>query len=424
MIAKLIPYLWKKGEPAITVLFLLVISDVPLPGPFSKLVSVGSYGIVALLILPHWRRLLYVASRDLLLWSLLGVALFSYFWSADPGATTASAKALVRSMVFGVYLATRYTPMEQMHLFAWMTGLGAILSAAIGAAIPSYGQAGGLWRGIYAHKQYLGRMMVVGAATQILTFISCRKYRWLNLMILVLALALILLSQSKTALVLYVFSISALPLYQMIRYYYKTQVVLYLLFLLVGGAIAVFVAGNWEMIVVDVLGKSPNFTGREEVWELAFDQSLQRPWLGYGYAGFWGSPEGDFVMRHTWAAEALARKNETGGFHAHNGFLDLFLWLGGVGLVLFVVHYITVLIRVIRLFRITKGVEYFWMLQIIALMLLYNTTEVVLILSQGHQLWLAYIAISFSSALQLERIRRSPPQPSASEPSALVSQTI
>jgi exopolysaccharide production protein ExoQ len=402
--------LWTKIEPAIAVLFLLLTFDVALPGPVQKLVNIGSYGVVALLFAIHWKRILYVATKDKLLWVLVGLALFSVFWSPAPSSTLNSGRALVRSMMFGAYLATRYSPREQMRLFAWMTGLAAIASLFYGFAGP--GIAAGLWRGIYTHKQYLGRMMTFGAATLFLTFLSSRKYRWLPLAGFLLALGLIFLSGSKTALVLYLLSLALLPLYQIIRYYYKTQVVLYALSLLVGSATALFMLGNWQTIVVDYLGKRPDLTGRQEVWELAIHKALERPWFGYGYNGFWASAESDFVIRNSWASYVLETKN-AGSFHAHSGFIDLFLWLGVVGLALFAIHYFSVLTRIITLLRTTKAIAYFWMLQAVLIMLLYNTTEVILILSQGNQLWLAYVAIAFSSSLQLERMRRSPPLPAA-----------
>jgi O-antigen ligase len=64
------------------------------------------------------------------------------------------------------------------------------------------------------------------------------------------------------------------------------------------------------------LGRDTTFTGRTEIWAILWPISWQHPILGQGYGSFWIHPP-------------LERFNE-----AHNGYLDVFLELGIVGIIL------------------------------------------------------------------------------------------
>ena len=72
----------------------------------------------------------------------------------------------------------------------------------------------------------------------------------------------------------------------------------------------------------------PTFTGRTDVWDFAIQEFQKRPIFGYGYHSFWKI--GDLSPAH----------NAPYGFvqvagHGHNGYIDLALETGLVGLMLF-----------------------------------------------------------------------------------------
>ena len=72
------------------------------------------------------------------------------------------------------------------------------------------------------------------------------------------------------------------------------------------------------------VGKDPTLTDRTKIW--AFVLSMHtNPILGTGYESFW---MGDRIARF-WRDAGLGRINE-----AHNGFLEVYLQLGGIGVVL------------------------------------------------------------------------------------------
>jgi O-antigen ligase len=74
-----------------------------------------------------------------------------------------------------------------------------------------------------------------------------------------------------------------------------------------------------------LLGRDATLTDRTVIWEILVDLARERPWLGRGYGGFW------FSDVYLWFADRWGAID-----HAHNGYMDLWLELGYVGLAMFV----------------------------------------------------------------------------------------
>lgn len=301
-------------------------------------------------------------------------------------------------------MVMRYSPKEQMRLLFWIVAIAAALSIVFAIAMPSYGIAFTnnqvSWKGILAHKQYLGRMMTIGSVLFLLTAIDSKRYRPIALIGLSLTVALVLLSKSRTSLVILLIAFLMLPLYNIVRHHFKVRVFLIFTMLMLSVMGIMLIVGNLQFIVVDTLGKNLEFNGRLPVWKLIIDKALERPWLGYGYAGFWTSDEALYVLNNSWAGGENLPGNR---FHAHNGFIDLFIQLGVLGLVMFIIHFLTVYIRVCKIFYATKTLESFWMFQFITLIFLFNLSEAITILSTG-TLWTIYVSVSILSAVQYNKI--------------------
>lgn len=92
-------------------------------------------------------------------------------------------------------------------------------------------------------------------------------------------------------------------------------------------------AGLVRSLPVDV-----TFTGRTDVWTLAFDKIEEKPITGYGFSAFWTLESTKFGSEdnESWAGEAA---------HAHNGYIDTLLNMGVPGLVL------TMLVFMVQPFR-------------------------------------------------------------------------
>ncbi|MBF2067350.1 MAG: O-antigen ligase family protein [Calothrix sp. C42_A2020_038] len=413
MKAQLIGQLWRKLEPGIVILLLLIFpADVDLAPPIRSAVNVFAYIIIYPLILGCWKRFIYVCTKDWTLLLLLIIALASTSWSVAPEVSNLKLRALIRTMMIGAYLVARYTPVELTQLLSKVFILSGFLSYAAILLIPSYGLKasnveGDLgWAGIYVFKNGLGSIMTLAATLALLNFLSGNKKRFLSLIGFALAVILIIFSKSSTSVVSLVSAIALVPLFKIVRQHYKQRVVLGIAALIVAIGIGILSVSNLNVIFSDILGKESNLTGRQPLWEAIISVAEERPWLGYGFGGaFWNSAFG---------VEA-ARRNPLGwppvdadltNFHSHNGYIELFTQLGWLGCSIFIINSIFILYRVISLIMTTKKMENFWMLQILTIIFIFNYSEVPTLLAANQLTWVLYVSISLSSAVQKTRIKR------------------
>ncbi len=392
-----------KRLETLSVILLLLTSDINLPPAIDQFIKYVSYPIIILLIFRQsLGRMAYFATRD---WSLLILCLFacsSIFWSENPAVTADQLKALIRAILLGTYLAVRYSPREQMRLLSWVIGIAAVLSLFVSLAIPSYGTNMVnhlfVWQGIYAHKQYLARAMTVGSMVFFIDICISRRYYWLKTSMLLLTLILIWMSTSRTGLGFLLLSIYIMPLYRIAKQNFGVREIILLSAVIINFSIAVIILTNLNTIVVDMMGKNLEFNGRLPLWENSIAVGLRRPWFGYGYAGFWSSSVSLEAAKGIWIRAGL------GINHAHSGFIDTFLQLGIVGLILLTFSFLNVIFNSIYLLIRKRSIESLWMLEMILLTLCFNIFELNTILTSNF-LWVYYISISLTLAIEIERMK-------------------
>jgi O-antigen ligase len=97
-------------------------------------------------------------------------------------------------------------------------------------------------------------------------------------------------------------------------------------------------------IFLTLIGKDATLTGRTDIWAAILRQAAAHPWFGFGYAAFWEktSAPAAFVRAQTgWDVPS-----------AHNGWLDILVQLGAVGVglcaLLLVLAYILALARALN----------------------------------------------------------------------------
>lgn len=390
-------------EKGFCVLSLLFFTDAILPNlneisgmniaPIKLVLANGISLVSILLIVIGHKKVIPIVIREKWLWVLLGIALASTFWSDVPGTTLRGSVFLAQITSFGVYFAARYSLKEQLRLLAATFSIVVLLSIAIALALPDYGvmtsQEGGVhagaWRGIYIHKNGLGRMMVLSALVFLLST-SSSPNRWIAWSGFILSIAIIVLSTSKTALAILFTSIALLPFYKALRWRSSLAGCFAIVTVLVGGSVAVLLASNAEAIL-GVFGRDLTLTGRTDLWVAVLDKIGERPWLGYGYGGFWRSWEGEsaqVLSTVRWAAP-----------HSHNGFLDLWLDLGLLGLLTFALGFLAVCWRSVICLRLIRTSEGLLPIAYLTFLLLANLTESSLL--RQNSLWILFTVITFST---------------------------
>lgn len=342
-----------------------------------------------LLIIARWKSSVITAIRGKVLWLLLGLALVSFLWSNVSDFTLRRSLVLLGTSWFGLYLAARYRLKEQLHLLAWALGIAALLSVVVTLAFPSFGLMSkmhhGAWRGIFQHKNPLGRAMDLGALVFLLLAISTRTYlsyiMWAGFG---LSVSLVLLSTSKTALVLLLTLLLLLPLYKALRWNYTLVLPFFITIICVSAGTSILLMDNWENILAG-MGREATFTGRTVIWTAVLDKIWEHPWLGYGFAGFWGSTQEELLNNIVLRDAA----------HSHNGFLDLWLNLGLLGLLLFLLTLLAAYSRAVYWARFTKTAPGLWPLMFLTFLFLSNLSEIS-ILDPSSIFWVLYVTVYFS----------------------------
>jgi exopolysaccharide production protein ExoQ len=399
--------LWEEREKKLIFLLLLIFpKDVLLPLLLDKSLHLLAYVIVTFLFLIHWRKILYVLSKDPSLLLILGLSVASIIWSVSPEASLLSIRALLNTSLLAAYIATYYKPHEQLKLWAGIFFIWGVLSLLIELVYPSYGANLEFWTGLFAFKYGLGLSMALGSAIAISNMLSKGKYALFSAMCLFPALVLLIFSQSTTNLLALVLSLLPLPIYIFSKQSnYKLRIILYVGVVLLGISLTLVTFLNIETIVVDWLGKDFSLTGRLPLWQAIFRQGMERPWFGYGHGAFWSTKESIQAIRENAWPDLPPTGTYLSTFHSHNGFLELFLNLGFLGVLAFAVNFCLVLSRVVFLFLYTKTVESLWMLQTLIFMIVVNISEVGTILVGYQLLWILYITVALSSAVQCEGIK-------------------
>ncbi|AFZ03444.1 O-antigen ligase family protein [Calothrix sp. PCC 6303] len=375
--------------------------------PYTPILFMGVYAVTGVLIFQHWKNFLWIARKDIWLWLLMGIAIASIAWTIAPDITPRRSLLLLGTSLFGAYMAVRYSIRQQLQLLGWAFALLIGLSFVFAIALPNYGlmtfQEGGIhagaWRGVFSHKNLLGRSMVL--SSMIFMFIIASKsvtpkYRWLPWLGYTLSFALIVLSSSKTAIVSFFMLGIIFQLYRSWRLNYSRLIPFAIAFILIFGTTITLIIDNLPLIT-SAVGRDLTLTGRTDIWMAMLDKISERPFLGYGLNGFW----------RDWDNEATAFMWRILGWecpYGHNGFMDLFAELGIFGLVSFMISYGTTFFRSISWLRKTKSAEGIWSAMYLTFLLIYNISESTL-LTNNSIFWILYTSATFSIFAEYERLQ-------------------
>lgn len=310
----------------------------------------------------------------------------SVFWSVDPALSARRALAFTTYTLLAVHLVMRFSaPRLIFWLCAvFMTQLS--MSVVFAVAVPSLAwmaEAGQL-RGIFVHKNSLGAYLLWSAATLAATWPDRVIPRWAAVMGMLLVLSLVLPTQSATALGLIVVLAALLVLVMVIRLPAHLAAILLFLGLSLATLLAAVVI-LYPQIVLQLLGRDATLTGRAQLWAFVDHLIAQRPVLGYGYKAMFAQPWVDH-----WVVDALGWDAP----HAHNGYREIILDLGFVGLFLVLPILLGTLIVAVRRLIARPDTPSLFAFLVITGYLLRNLTESDL-LHHTNLVWVMVVIASY-----------------------------
>ncbi len=320
-------------------------------------------------LIGNWNLVLEGVRREWLISFLVALALVSLLWSPDSIQTFRRFGAFAIATLVGYYLVVRYELAKINRMLALVLIIGTIVNYLWIFGLPQYGVDQTLeqnWSGITSNRNVLGRLCVLSALTFSIGFREHRSMRLVYLFFLALQLPLVLGAGSKTSLASYLITPVFLVIYQAFRAR-KTLYGAVAITLFGGAALGIAVATASLDALTRALDRDVTLTGRTLLWEDLIDQSLTRPWTGFGWEAFWGgwfSPSHEIWIQHNWLPPT-----------AHNVYLDMFLSLGLFGFGAMVLLVARGIIRASRHVRYVPGPMGLWPLGFFSMLVMISITE-------------------------------------------------
>ena len=332
------------------------------------------------LLLTGWRSLLWIVALPI-------IALLSACWSQDAAITLRKSVFLLLTTAFGVYFARRFTLERQMQLICAAAGFAAVLSILFALFLPAYGidhdVHEGVWVGIFTQKNVCAREMLFLLASVLPLETKTTDWRFARFAALGTIIAVIVGTQSKTALLIMAAVCLIFPGLRILRRLERSLLFLVCLWLFVCvGAAVVYAASAMPRLIV-LLGRDSTMSGRTDIWRAVLEAIFKHPLLGYGFSAFWLSLRGEsanIILALRWAVPA-----------AHNGFLDIWLQTGIIGLSLFIAGFLVASRSAMRGLRQPSYARAAWPFAVLLLTLIYNLDESSL-MQPNDFLWVIYVA--------------------------------
>jgi exopolysaccharide production protein ExoQ len=295
----------------------------------------------------QWRRLpwfllVYVAYAGL-----------SVLWSEWPGTTALTWLLLVITTLHGLFVAAVLTWRELVRAIAsalkWVVGLSLVFELAVsifvrgpllpGFEIPTHHYDpivywsrnnlidGGRIQGIYGSANLLAIVCLVAIIVFLIRIAAKAPRRPLLWIWTAVAAYLLYRADSATVYLCGVAAVVVLATILLMRTATRpgSRTKFYVGYLVVGlgGAALVWI---FRDTVFELLGRSSDLTGRERIWAAVLQRAVERPVAGWGFASPWlpSDPHFDrWVVDHGQTV-----------MQAHNMWIDLFMQLGIIGIVL------------------------------------------------------------------------------------------
>lgn len=262
------------------------------------------------------------------------LCMFSVFWSDFPD------KTLYYSVMFCAVLLSSIIASRIIEFDALIKGcivgltIVLLITIASGRYEVVYATGQPALVGFFGQKNGVGAVSAIGLFLSFLFFFYCKSAKeklFYAVIPAILALICLHLSLSKTSWLGAAGAFGILAIAFFLHFFpARLRLLVLSLLSLFAGAVWLLIIGfdiDLVAFVLEAMDKNPTLTGRTLIWQNGIERALEKPFLGYGYSGFWqdGNPWADYYLK-------LYDAEHTFGFHFHNLYLQSFVNLGIFGL--------------------------------------------------------------------------------------------
>lgn len=329
--------------------------------------SVSSIGYLMLLVnaflicnlITKWSKLKQIIIRNKILFILLFLFIVSCLWSDN---RWVALKNFVKFL--GIVVSFMIIMLNDRQNF-WRVLLIYIIvtcfvSLFLIVLLPEYGimvyEGSLLPKGIFSHKNGLGIFGALSCLICLYNYKFEKKKR--HVFLFFICFVLLLLSKSATSLIGFFLSLIFYFFIKTVKNKLWLLMIIISLFISLGIINSCFEITNLFDFIFSHLGKDSSFTGRDALWAILIKIGMQQPVFGFGYGSFFRGDETQWVSNLIgWAAPT-----------AHNGFLQIFLEMGFVGLAI-------TLVFIIDMIKQTISSKNVLLLIFIPLVLIFNFSE-------------------------------------------------
>jgi exopolysaccharide production protein ExoQ len=192
----------------------------------------------------------------------------------------------------------------------------------------AYGKDGSLyWTGVATGKNGLGMLCLMFGLPSVWHVLVAsrredRRVRWLvaHGTIILMACWLVWISDSKTSLACFAMTGGLMAVMTFSTLARKPAILHSIVVVMLSVAFSVLYLGTGQG-VLESMGRDSTLTGRTDIWSVAL-QFAQNQWFGAGYESFWLGER----------LESISRAVGTGLNQAHNGYIEIYLNLGWIGI--------------------------------------------------------------------------------------------
>jgi exopolysaccharide production protein ExoQ len=321
--------------------------------------------------------------------AMMALVLFAFLssaWSQDGRLTAQNSIYLLVNTLFTFYIGVKFDAERQMRLMMLLGSVVATLCVGISVLAPQYGvdHVGheGAWQGLFTQKNVCAQVIVFLATPVLYVHLSGRKGMLLRLLYGTLLSFVLVMTESRTGfLAATSFCAFAVMMRGLRRFRARERTVVIMATALFAATTIALIAVNLSSIL-PVIGRDFTLTGRSTIWNAVALSIGKHPCLGYGYSAFWPVLNGELfnvVLAAGWFV--------TG---AHNGFLNLWLELGVVGVALFLMTLIKAAKDFKAAFSKTDARSVEWYVGLLFLTVVYNIDERTLMAPQA-LVWILYV---------------------------------
>lgn len=279
-------------------------------------------------------------------WSILPFLIFSgitIFWSVYWEISLARWIILLFTVIAGGYIGLRYDIKDLVKYVSIFSACILLLSIGLVLFAPKIGVMNyysiqGAWRGVYWHKNHLGLMVVFGNTLFLMSALSSlrskEKQTWLWGALYLISMLVVYKSDSVASYITAIFLHGLIFLsLALLKYGRLIRVGHYVILFGVLILSSFILFSNIDRFF-SIFDRNTTLTGRIPMWDHLFNTYFsQRPVGGYGFNAFW------YIESHRVELHQVAGYPDPIVI-ADNGFIDIAINTGYIGLALFLVFYL------------------------------------------------------------------------------------